>query len=87
MSAARVFLDLLLSRDHQIASGKTGQMPYRADIKKEETPYGTFGSLTEEIGEKNVVFIAPDKELIANGDAFIARWKKARGRWDLKTLA
>jgi iron(III) transport system substrate-binding protein len=79
-NAARVFLDLLLSRDGQIAFGKTGQMPYRADIKKEETPYGTFGSLTEKIGEKNVVFIAPDKELIANGDAFIQRWKKALGR-------
>ena len=79
-NAAKLFLDLLLSREGQIAFGKTGQMPYRADIKPEETPYGTFGSLIEKIGEKNVVFIAPDKELIASGDAFIARWKTALGR-------
>jgi len=79
-NAAKVFLDLLLSREGQTAFGKTGQMPYRADIPKTDTPYGTFGSLTEAIGEKNVVFIAPDKTMLANGDAFLARWKKALGR-------
>ncbi len=79
-NAARIFLDLLLSREGQTAFGKTGQMPYRADIKPEDTPYGTFASLTQKVGEKNIIFIAPDKELIAGGDAFIARWKKALGR-------
>ncbi len=80
-NAAKVFLDLLLSREGQIAFGKTGQMPYRSDIKAEETPYGTFGTVVEKVGgEKNIVFIAPDKQLVASGDAFIARWKKALGR-------
>src|SRR5258708_11056247 len=41
-NAARIFLDLLLSRDGQIAFGKTGQMPYRADVKKSETPDSTL---------------------------------------------
>ena len=51
------------------------------DIKAEETPYGTFGTVVEKVGgEKNIVFIAPDKQLVASGDAFIQRWKKALGR-------
>ncbi len=58
-NAARLFVDLLLSREGQIAFARTGQTPYRADVQKSDVPYETFGSLVASIGERNVILIAP----------------------------
>lgn len=79
-SAARVFLDLLLSREGQIAFAKTGQTPYRSDIAKADVPYETLSSLTQEIGENRVIFIAPGTAPAIGEEAFVARWRQALRR-------
>lgn len=79
-NAARLFADLLLSRDGQIAFARTGQMPYRSDIRKSDLPYETFGSLTEAVGDANVILIAPGTVPAMSEDAFAARWRQALRR-------
>jgi iron(III) transport system substrate-binding protein len=79
-NAARLFLDLLLSRDGQIAFARTGQTPYRSDIAKSDVPYETFGTLIEAIGERNVILIAPGTVPASGEEAFLARWRQALRR-------
>jgi iron(III) transport system substrate-binding protein len=79
-AAARVFLDLLLSKAGQIALAQGGQTPYRDDIGKDEAPFETYGSIRDKVGEEDMILIPPDAALAGERDAFIARWQKAIGR-------
>jgi len=76
-NAARVFLDLLLSREGSIAMGKGGQTPYRSDIKAADVPYDTYTTLKDKLGEQNLILIRPDAGFAKEREPFLARWKKA----------
>lgn len=79
-NAARLVLDLILSREGQIAFAEGGQTPYRDDLKKGDVPYETYGSLSDAVGKENIILIKPDATLANEREAFIARWTKALGR-------
>ncbi|SMF56356.1 iron(III) transport system substrate-binding protein [Xaviernesmea oryzae] len=79
-NSAKLFLDLLLSRDGQMAFAVGGQTPYRADIKPGEAPYTSYSAIVKAIGEENVIFVKPDASLLSGSDEFMARWNKALGR-------
>lgn len=79
-NAARVVLDLLLSKQGSLALAEQGQFPYRDDIGEAEAPYVTYASLRALIGEENLILIKPDAALAKKREAFIARWQTALGR-------
>lgn len=76
-NSAKLLLDAILSREGQIALGKTGVTPYRPDVKKADVPFFSYSAIVEEIGERNAIIVGYDKELIAKRDAFTAKWKDA----------
>jgi iron(III) transport system substrate-binding protein len=76
-NAGRLFNDFMLSREGQIALSKGGLTPYRDDVKKEDVPFQTLGSLRSEVGPENVFLVTYDTELLKNRTAFIDRWKQA----------
>jgi iron(III) transport system substrate-binding protein len=79
-NSARIFLDLMLTRDGQIALSNGGMMPYREDVAKGDVKYGTLSAVVDEIGADKLLFISPGKDLMAGSDEVIERWKKALGR-------
>ena len=76
-NSAKLLLDTLLSRDGQIALAQNGVTPYRPDIKKGDVPFFSYGSIVEQVGEKNILIVGYDRDLVTNRDAFTARWKAA----------
>jgi iron(III) transport system substrate-binding protein len=79
-NSARLFLDLMLTREGQIALSQGGLMPYRDDVAASDVKYGTLKSVTDKIGADKVIFISPDKEALVGVDKTLARWNKALGR-------
>lgn len=76
-NGGKLLLDFILSHAGQVAFGKGGLTPYRPDVKKEEVPYQTYGSIAEAVGgEKNMVLISYDPEMLEKRDAFLAKWRK-----------
>lgn len=75
-ASARIFLEWALSHEGQVAIGKSGLTPYRADVKKEEIPFLTYNMIVEKIGEKNVIPILYDRAMVTESASFLARWKK-----------
>jgi iron(III) transport system substrate-binding protein len=75
-ASARLFLEFALSHDGQVAIGKSGLTPYRADVKTTEVPYLTYQGIVAAIGEQNVLPILYDRALIREEESFLARWKK-----------
>jgi len=78
-ASARLFLEFALSHAGQIAIGQAGLTPYRPDVKSNEVPYLTYGSIAAEIGDKNVIPILYDRAMVTDQNAFLARWKKVYG--------
>lgn len=79
-NSAKLVLDLLLSRDGQLAFAVGGQTPYRADIKPGEAPYTSYSAIVDKIGEKNIILVKPDALLMSGQEEFMAKWNKALGR-------
>jgi iron(III) transport system substrate-binding protein len=75
-ASARLFLEWALSHEGQVAIGKSGLTPYRADVKKDEVPFLTYQSIVDQIGEKNVIPILYDRAMVTESASFLARWKK-----------
>lgn len=75
-ASARLFLEFSLSHEGQVAIGKSGLTPYRADVKKDEVPYLTYQGIVDTIGAQNVLPILYDRALMKEEDSFLARWKK-----------
>ncbi len=76
-ASAQIFLEWALSHEGQVAIGKSGLTPYRADVKKEEVPFLTYTSIVEKIGENK-----RHQDPLRPGDGdrervVLARWKKA----------
>jgi len=79
-NSAKLFLDLMLTREGQIALSQGGLMPYRDDVAASDVKYGTFKSVTDAVGADNVLFISPNKDALVGIDESLAHWKKALGR-------
>ncbi|WP_180902567.1 ABC transporter substrate-binding protein [Martelella soudanensis] len=80
VNSAKLFLDLLLSREGQIAFANGGQTPYRADIEPDDVPYASLSRIIQEIGEDNIVFITPKADLEDGSEEFLTFWNEALGR-------
>lgn len=77
-ASAKLLLDFLLSRKGQLAMAAGGLTPYRSDVKKEEVPYYTYDSIAAEVGgEKNIVLVNYDPEMLKQRQQFLDRWKQA----------
>jgi len=75
-NAAKLALDLLLSRDCQISLGKNFRTPARSDVMPEDTNGGlTYSFVRDSIGEENMVLINYDRGLLDQYDAFVKRFE------------
>lgn len=79
-NSARLILDLLLSRDGQIAFAQGGQTPYRSDIAPEDVPFASYTGIVRDIGEENIILIRPAASLLVGREEFLAVWNAALGR-------
>jgi iron(III) transport system substrate-binding protein len=75
-ASARLFLEFALSHEGQVAIGKSGLTPYRADVRKDEVPYLTYQGIVDTVGERNVLPILYDRAMVQEEESFLARWKK-----------
>lgn len=78
--SAKLVLDLLLSREGQIAFAKGGQTPYRADIASGDVPYSSYNAIVEAVGKENILFIVPKASMLKGQEEFMKRWNAALGR-------
>jgi iron(III) transport system substrate-binding protein len=80
VNSAKLMLDFLLSHDGQVAWGKGGLTPYRADVTAEECSR-TFYTIAEQIGgEEKMVLINYDENAVTGQAGFVERWNQAFGR-------
>lgn len=75
-ASAQLFLEFALSHEGQVAIGKSGLTPYRADVRKDEVPYLTYQGIVDAVGERNVLPILYDRAMMQEEESFLARWKK-----------
>lgn len=73
-NAARLILDLILSREGQIAMSKGGQTAYRDDVAITDVPYITYNSVREQVGDDMIILIKPDADFAATRAAFLEKW-------------
>jgi len=74
-NTAKIVLDLMLSREGQIALAKSGLTPYRNDVAQEGLPYPTLKTAADKIGENNLIYNSYDR-------AKIASWPKVVEKFD-----
>jgi iron(III) transport system substrate-binding protein len=75
-NAAKLLLDFCLSAEGQQAFGLGGVTPARPDVLPSATVRHTYSSISQAVGEKNVVLIGYDEKQVTEHDAFVARFKK-----------
>lgn len=73
--SAQLFIDYLLSHEGQVALGRGGITPYRSDVKKGEVPFLTYEDIRQQIGDKNIIIIGYDEQMLADTDQFVAKWR------------
>ena len=77
-NAAKLMMDFLLSHDGQVAVADGGFTPYRADVKPEEVPMETLGSVIEKVGgEDKLILINYDQNQVTGFDGFAEKMKQA----------
>lgn len=76
-ASAKLMMNLLLSRDGQIALAENGLTPYRDDISNDDVPYYSLTAIREQVGEENVFIVEYDPELMTNREAFSQKWSAA----------
>ena len=80
VNAAKLMLDYVLSHDGQVGFGKGGLTPYRPDVQANEVPRATYDGIVKQLGgEDKTVRVEYDQNMVLNGQALQARWKKAFG--------
>lgn len=80
VNAAKLMLDYILSHDGQVGFGKGGLTPYRSDVQASEVPRATYDAIVKQLGgEDKAVLVEYDQDMLTNGPAMQARWKKAFG--------
>ena len=73
-------LDYVLSHNGQVGFGKGGLTPYRSDVQASEVPRATYDGIVKQLGgEDKTVRVEYDQNMVLNGQALQARWKKAFG--------
>lgn len=75
-NAAKLMLNYIMSHDGQVAFGKGGMTPYRDSVKIGDVSNATLGNIKSTVGEKNIVYINYDKNLMTGADALIDKWRK-----------
>lgn len=75
--SAQLFMDFMLSHEGQVAIAQGGLTPYRDDVRKEEVPLLTYGMVREQIGEKNIVLVKYDEQMVTENKAFTDAWRNA----------
>lgn len=76
-ASAQLFLDFVVSRDGQLAAARGGMTPYRPDVRPDEVPFLTYDAIRNRIGEKNVLLIKYDEQMVADMKQFTERWHAA----------
>ena len=80
VNSAKLMLDYVLSHDGQVGFGKGGLTPYRPDVQANEVPRATYDAIVKQLGgEDKAVLVEYDQNMVVNGQALQARWKKAFG--------
>lgn len=74
-NTARIVLDLMLSREGQIALARSGLTPYRDDIGQDEVPFNTLRTVRERIGEENLLYYSYDPAKVAAWPEVLRRWR------------
>jgi iron(III) transport system substrate-binding protein len=72
-NAATLLLDYVLSHEGQVNVGRGGFTPFRDDVTNDEAAV-TYRSVTERVGEDNVVLIGYDLGTKDEQDAFNEEW-------------
>ncbi|WP_412065865.1 ABC transporter substrate-binding protein [Rhizobium sp. SYY.PMSO] len=80
MNSAKLLLDYILSPEGQIAVSKAGFMPYRDGLPSDQLRFGSLEQLGKQIGEKNIILINYDRNMLTGFDDFTKRWAKAMGQ-------
>jgi iron(III) transport system substrate-binding protein len=79
-NAAKLFVDFVLSDAGQIAVAAGGLTPVRDDVSADAAAAYTIPEIREAVGgDENLLFIAYDRQMVADHEAFTERWKKAFG--------
>jgi len=73
-NTAKIVLDLMLSREGQIALAKVGLTPYRDDVPQDGLPYPTLKTAAQKIGEKNLIYSNYDRSKLAEWPAIVAKF-------------
>jgi iron(III) transport system substrate-binding protein len=76
-NAARLFADYCLSLEGQAGFGMGGLTPARPDLKPTAAVPHTFSSVSQAVGEKNIILVGYDERLVTEQESFRARFKKA----------
>ncbi|QJP14133.1 ABC transporter substrate-binding protein [Starkeya sp. ORNL1] len=77
-NAAKLWLDVMISHQGQIGMAKGGRTPYRLDVSPEEVDGAyTYQTVIKAIGEKNVIPVNYNPDMITDHDAFLKRWMQA----------
>lgn len=72
-NSAKLFFDYLLSKDGQTLLGKGGLVPHRSDVADSDVRY-TYRKIVALVGEKNIIRVGFDKELIDDAKPFAAKF-------------
>ncbi len=76
-ASAQLFLDFVVSRDGQLAAARGGMTPYRPDIRPDEVPFLTYDAIRDRVGEKNLLLIKYDEEMVTDMKNFSEKWQAA----------
>ncbi len=79
MNSAKLLLDYILSPEGQVAVSKAGFMPYRDGLPEDQLRFGSLEQLKKKIGEKNIILINYDRNMLTGFGDFTKRWSKAMG--------
>ena len=66
INAAKLMLDYTLSEEGQKALGHGGLTPARPDVKPGDGIRATYSSVVEAVGEKNIILLGYDKQMMAD---------------------
>lgn len=76
-ASAQLFLDFVVSREGQLAAARGGMTPYRPDVRPDEVPFLTYDAIRNRIGDKNVLLIKYDEEMVGDMKRFTEKWQAA----------
>lgn len=73
-NTAKIVLDLMLSKEGQIALAKVGLTPYREDVPQEGLPFNTLNTVADIVGVENLIFYSYDRAKVADWPEVVKTW-------------